>query len=432
MMKKLPEIFRYLKNELQNPFTLSLILIFLTLVLLLPTSSFESDLMVYVDWINTIRNLGVANIYLQQVNYFPIFIYILYLFNLIIGSTVVLVTKIYLIKIFILIFDIGSIWLVGKLLKKLKLSAFLSLLILFNPAFFYNSIFWGQIEAIYIFFIVASLLAAIYHHPNWSIILFLLALYTKLQAIIFLPIIVLILLPYYWKNKKLIFQALMVIIISHVIILFPYIVKGPLIYMYAHVLKSFNMFPFLSANAFNFWVLIMGQSQALTTDATKFLFLSYKAWGIIMFAVSSVVIMLPLFWDIVRKNVITKIVTKEFVKTVFLVCGLISLTFFFFNTEMHERYLQPSIVLIGIALLLKPSKILILSYALISIAFFFNLEYVLQHFKFDLNNSLLFNPQLISLMYLVVLILGIWELYKSRNDFVKKSYKKKLSQSKDS
>ena len=403
-----------LKKQLSNKFNLILFLIFLLAVIFLPKGGLQGDYEYYIRWIDWMRESGLANIYaMQEVNYFPIFLYILYFLSVVIRDLVVLAANIYLVKIFILAFDFAAIFLVGNLLKKLNKSPFLSFLILFNPAFFFNSLLWGQIEALYIFFIAAAFLAVIYKHTNLSVFCYVLAFYSKLQAIIFLPGLVLLLLPFYLRNRKLLLQTFGVAVATNVVLLLPFVLNGSLNQMYANVFSSIDMFAVLSNNAFNFWILFLGPFEAGSPDSAKLLFLSFKQWGMLLFALSSFIILLPLLIRLLKKEKIAQKLAAGFISLVFLINGLISLVFFFFNTQMHERYLQPTILFFWISLILKPSKLLAVIYGLTSVAFVLNLERVIKYFNLGIYDTILFSSRISALMFLVALILGLYYVIKN-------------------
>lgn len=64
-----------------------------------------------------------------------------------------------------------------------------SSLVLFNPAFFYNSAYWGQIEALPIMFLVLGLYIFYQKRPVLSSLCFMLAFISKQSSIIFIPIL---------------------------------------------------------------------------------------------------------------------------------------------------------------------------------------------------------------------------------------------------
>jgi len=398
---------------------LIIFLVLLTFLIILPKGGLQGDLEYWIRWVNWIKELGLAQVYsMSEVNYFPIYLYFLGIFGLVVQEGSLVVANIYLIKVIFIIFDVASIALLGYLLKKQGKSPYLSLLVLFNLAFFYNSMLFGQIEAFYIFFVMAALIAALYKHPHISVICYTLAFYSKLQAIVFLPSVILLLLPYYFKNKRLLLPSVAAVILTHFVLLFPWIIQGTWPQMFANVFHSVDLFPVLSMNAFNFWLLLLSGASSITPDSTRFLFLSYKYWGVLLFCLVSAVILIPYLADIVKKHFgkvpTTFLNSGDYLKNVFLVNALIALAFFYFNTQMHERYIQPMILFMGTAVLLKPSKPLIAAYLLGSLAFILNMERVLQYFNLSDYHALYFSSRLIALMFLFTLILGLRELYYRR------------------
>ena len=399
---------------------LIIFLVLLTFIITLPKGGLQGDLEYWIRWVKWIKELGLTQVYsIQEVNYFPIYLYFLGLFGLIVQEGSLVVANIYLIKIIFIIFDVASIALLGYLLKKQGKSPYLSFLVMFNLAYFYNSVLFGQIEAFYVFFVMAAILAALFKHPHISVICYTLAFYSKLQAIIFLPSVILLLLPFYLKNKKVILTSVVAVFLTHLVLLLPWIIQGTWPQMFANVFHSVDLFPVISMNAFNFWLLLLSGAKAITPDSTRFLFLSYKIWGVLLFCLVSAVILFPFITDLIKKHfgkVKTALLNSDdYLKNVFLVNALIALAFFYFNTQMHERYVQPMILFLGTAMLLKPSKLLISAYLLGSAAFVLNLERVLQYFNFSDYNALYFSSRLIALMFLVTLVLGLRELYKYRN-----------------
>src|SRR3990167_5835544 len=86
-------------------------------------------------------------------------------------------------KVWAIAADVGIAWLIYITTRKRWLAA----LVLFNPAFFYNSASWGQIESVPVFFLVAAFLT---RRPILSATSFILALLTKQSSIIFIPLYV--------------------------------------------------------------------------------------------------------------------------------------------------------------------------------------------------------------------------------------------------
>jgi Gpi18-like mannosyltransferase len=298
---------------------------------------------------------------------------------------------------------------------------------LLNPAFFYDSWIWGQIESIYFFFTFAAILAAVYKHSNLSLILYTLAFYSKLQAVIFLPGLILLLLPQLTKNHKLILSGILSVLATHLLMFFPFILVGQIGAMYKNVMASVDYMPFVTANAYNFWVLVFGGEINFTSDKNMLFFLTYKTWGLLLFCSASALVLWKSFWSWVKKPRTIPEVNLEYVYKVLLVTGLIAIVFYYFPTQMHERYLQPAIFLFGTIFLLKPGKITGLMYLLISIAYFFNLERLMHYLNLPALAYKLMSSRLLSIMFTAVLLQAFYLLYQTEITQVLSKFKKQLT-----
>ena len=104
-------------------------------------------------------------------------------------------------------------------------------------------------------------------------------------------------------------------------------------------------------NAYNFWLFFFPKDFMTTSDTLKFMGLTLKSWGLIMFFTLSLVALLPLL-----KSSLYKLLKKEGIalpqSKIFIIAALIALFFFFFNTQMHERYSHPAILFLAVYALL--------------------------------------------------------------------------------
>jgi len=263
--------------------------------------------------------------------------------------------------------DLGIAWLVylfgGKLLgKKASLwPKILAGLVLFNPAFFYNSAFWGQIEAIPIFFLLASFYWLFFRKKEFlPVVFFSLALLTKQTAIIFVPLFAL----GYWQKfgLKKAFSGLLVFLLFFYLLFLPFFKQGNLLSFpfstYWEKIQSGSGSDYVTDHAFNFWVLISGLGKI--SDAKPFwLGIPFRAWGYLFFLIA----MITIFGRLCFK----KGKPKDFL----FAAGLIPFAAFLFLTRMHERYLQP--VLPFLLLLVPKNKIYSFSFFFVSCFYLFNL-----------------------------------------------------------
>ena len=135
-------------------------------------------------------------------------------------------------------------------------------------------------------------------------------------------------------------------------------------------------------------------------DSHTFLGISYKSWSLFMFFTTSGIALLPLaklgYLSIVNRTELNVPLDK-----ILIVCTIIPLLFFYFNTQMHERYTHPAFIFL-IAYSLRKKKPLI---AIVGcLAYFLNLEDVLRFMKLDNYGTLIFNRDFISSLYLITII----------------------------
>src|SRR5690606_35429708 len=91
--------------------------------------------------------------------------------------------------------------------------------------------------------------------------------------------------------------------------------------------------------------------------------------------------------------------------------ALIALAFFYFNTQMHERYSHPTFIFL-IALVVNNWK-MIFPYVLFSFSYFMNMEFVLRVMNWDnYDTTLLFNRTLIAAVYGILILYLLFFLYK--------------------
>lgn len=249
-----------------------------------------------------------------------------------------------------------------KLLKKKSRKSQLvtSTAILFNPAFFYTSALWGQIESIPILLILLSFYCLLYT-PFYlvSFILMTLAILTKQSALIFIPIFFVAFLKKYDFSKFI--KSLFVSLLLFWLLFFPFFKKGNLLIfpfqIYWQKIASVSSLPFLSNHAANFWAFV-SQWQNIA-DKNIFLGVSFHTWGFLLMGIFSILI---LYRAMVSKFDDYKII---------FAAALLAMTGFMFLTRIHERHIQqvlPFILLLGI-LKKKYMKI----YIILSAVYLFNL-----------------------------------------------------------
>jgi Gpi18-like mannosyltransferase len=385
-------------------FFLFFIVSFIAFCFVVPDSGYDKYF--WISWSKGIAEQGLGSIYSNpEVNNFPLILYLLKAFTLFFSAAQIDVFSINYLKCFALIFDFATLAIIVSLLKKNNINLLLCFVFLLNPAFWYNTIIWGQVDSVHTFFVFVSVLFAINKKPLPALVIMLLAVNTKVQAVVFLPVIL------FFTTETLralrftkALSAIFVLLFIQLIIFLPFIVSGNFSQtIHSLINSSIDFYPTLSRNAYNLWYLFFADPLN-TSDQLAFL-LPLKLWGIVLFVLFYAAV---LFLFMKSKKGLTEI---------FLALALISLGFFFFNTQMHERYVHPVILFAGLyAVFSKRYLILIIS----SFAYLLNLEAVMQMFSYFDNEIfgfiinykgwLIFNPVFISLLFLSAIVIGIIDL----------------------
>ncbi|MFT5383003.1 MAG: hypothetical protein ACI81W_000399, partial [Saprospiraceae bacterium] len=193
------------------------------------------------------------------------------------------------------------------------------------------------------------------------------------------------------------------------IILLPFILHGTLGSWYQVMTSLVDQYTNVSLNAFNIWHLFLpGEIPLITKDYQAFWFgMTYKNWGLLFFFVFSFIALLPLFLKSLHYSIQQTDLDQNFKKLVFLSAFLCVLSFFFFNTQMHERYSHPAMLMAFLYGILSRNYWL---YAITSIAYFLNLERTLRFFDLSYGTFIFLKPFIASL-FLLALGIGIWQLY---------------------
>ena len=139
-----------------------------------------------------------------------------------------------------------------------------------------------------------------------------------------------------------------------------------------------------------------------------------------MFFATSFIALLPLLrstLDTVRTgNSELHKFTRE---RLWLICALVITLFYFFNTQMHERYVHPAFIFI-IAYAFYTRKVFPL--ILFSVAYFLTLEDFLRYLELPNYETLIFNDMFIAWLYAVIIVYLFVMLF--RRPQVSKAYNK--------
>ncbi len=396
------------------------LLVFVLLCLLLPPAGFF-DTSFWHSWSVEMKITGLGHAYtIEDLNYNPLYLYVIRGYSAMYATSDQQLANITLLKVFTLVFDVGAIMLLMYWVNKYGGNFFLAFYILLNIGYLYNTLYWGQIDAIHTTFIFGAFIAAFEQRLGLSVLLFVLALNTKTQSILFIPPLGMLWLPLLKGQLRQVLVAVAMAVVLQVLILMPFITNGTTGAVWHNLTGVVDYNPYVSMHAFNFWYLFLWETiepPRHVPDAWLVGPLSYKNWGFLLFCLFSFIALLPMFLSMLVKLFKQQRFTFDDAPNFFLAATLISILFFYFPTQMHERYSHPALLFSGVYFVLTRRWWLLLP---ISYAYLMNLEALDKCFKLQNYNTLIFDARLIAGLYTFALIAGIFMLYKEaavRHDF---------------
>ncbi len=215
--------------------------------------------------------------------------------------------------------DIG----IGYLIFKITKNKLFAILYLFNPAVFYVSAVWGQIESLPIFFLILSysLLPRRYYLSHLA---FILAVLSKQTALWLLPIFLII----WWKqgSLKLLLQGLTLQAVFFFALYLPFALPPAAIASYLATLSGSSTL--IADKAGNLWYWLF--AGARVEDSLPFLGLTIRLWSLVLLTLSFLFICFRLWRRYSREAAANSLFW-------------FSLVAFFLQTRVHDRHLAPAL-----------------------------------------------------------------------------------------
>ncbi|GAB3834524.1 hypothetical protein [Hymenobacter jeollabukensis] len=386
-------------------------LLFGLLLALGGSTAHEGDRAAWLAWATHIFRHGLGNAYaLPSLDYNPLYHYILWLFGRLAGSAEAIGAYSHGLKAFTLLFDFAGALLAASWLRGGWQRFLGSLWLLLNVGYLYNTLVWQQVDAIFTTLSFAAVVLALRQRPGLSLVLYVLALNAKLQAIVFLPLLGLLWLPLGRLAPRQLLLGLGTAAAVQLALLAPFIWGGAQNYLPRILAINFtavSLYPYTTVNAFNVWTLLMPDALFWVPDTLRKFGLSYRQWGLLAFGAGSALALVPvalLAWQRLRRR---SALGPAEAPLVLLVGGLLPLVFCFFNTEMHERYWHPAVLFLGAYALLSRRW---WPYALVSVGHWLNLRTMFRHYHHQ-PTWLVQHPQLVAGLFALGLLTGFYCLY---------------------
>jgi Gpi18-like mannosyltransferase len=359
----------------------------------------QYDRQCWFNWSLYMFHQGLSNVYDTDTNYLPLYQYAMYLYAKICGGAEAIFANLSYMRLFTLAFDWLGFWYVYLWTEK-KIPYYVLILIgTINLGHSYNTLLWGQVDGISSTLVFISIYYGHFRKSVLSTLFFVLAVNMKLQSAIFLPLWGYFYLSRLLETKRINYLVFPLLAAAglQLIILLPFINKLPRIWHV--VVESFGKFPVVSMGAFNFWHLTLGDKVWTLPDGNSFLLnLTYKQTGLILFFLVCATAMIPLLMDLYKKLRQQRSEGIDRVQT-WCVAGITALAFFYFPTEMHERYSHPAFLFIMAYSVYQKDYF---PYLLFSLAYFVNLECIIHAFWLS-NDGFLFDTATVGGEYAIIL-----------------------------
>lgn len=206
-----------------------------------------------------------------------------------------------------------------------------AIIVLFHPILIITSAGWGQIDSLPVIFLVLMLFALEQKNRLLATLWFTIACLFKLQSVALFPLLLLSWFkqsgdsPRFWPF----FIKIFTVVITTVIALtLPFLVTGQWLTLWHVLTSSVGRYNHLSMNAWNFWWLL--GSPALP-DTTRWFGLPLRLYGLVLYLSALI-------------SLVKTIKPFASWQRLWGTAALLSLAFFLFPTEMHERYFFPFII----------------------------------------------------------------------------------------
>lgn len=334
---------------------LSVILFIIKVSLSVLIKGYESDLACFAGWSDTVYKYGMNGFYQNAgfADYPPGYMYILYALafvkNIFAVDSSSVVYNI-LLKFPAITADILCAILIYAFAHKKtseSKSIALSLVFAINPMVILNSSWWGQVDSVFTFFILAALICLYENKCEFSAVLYAFALLVKPQALIIFPvylfyIYVLIKEQQFNGIKRTLTSVLFGCIVFFTFVL-PFSGDRPISWIFELYKNTLGSYEYASLNAPNFFSLFGGNAVGVYE---KFFIASYNVWSWI-FIILIVILSGFIYF---KKGGIFPCAAVLFSGT------------YTFAAKMHERYLFPALAMILMCYICENRKKLLYSF----------------------------------------------------------------------
>ena len=248
---------------------------------------------------------------------------------------------------------------------------------LLSPLSLIDGAWWGQVDALGVCIFLGALLLAITRKPFLAGTIFMLAMMTKLQNMIYGPVFFL----FIWQSLGFggLLQAIGGALVGFVGLNIEFFLTQNADRVFASLTENYDYFPWMSLNAYNLWWIVTYGRGMVTSDKLSIIgIVNAKTIGLLIFSSFYLFAVLRQYVNGIQTS--TKLTIKNMLESLIIV----NAAFFLFQTQSHDRYAFP----LSVFLLLwapfyiagttqfvqRRFKIMSWMYAIYTIFYFYNLH----------------------------------------------------------
>lgn len=268
-----------------------------------------------------------------------------------------------------------------------KLFFILAVLYLLNPISIMDGAWWGQVDSLGVIFFLLSFVAVARKKLILAGFIFMLAMMTKLQNMIYGPL----LFTFIWQQYG--FSSLLLALIGAVTgfigLNIEFFFSNNRSRIVASLIDNYDYFPYMSLHAYNmWWIFAKGDGMGVSDKLLTLGIINAQRLGVMLFSASYLLAVTSIIFPSIAtmflriKNTITQISSDSFLDVsntfrFFIGLCIVNAGFFLLLTQSHERYAFPLFVfLLFLIPFLEGKKrtLFILAYITLSILYFYNLH----------------------------------------------------------
>jgi Gpi18-like mannosyltransferase len=205
------------------------------------------------------------------------------------------------------------------------------------PASWLDSAVWGQTDSFYSLLLLAAFAAIGFRRGVLAGVAVGLAVTAKFQVVAFLPLIAVLAASI---DRRMFVKGFVASIVTVLAVFAPFIIAGKM----GNIIREYSQAPgsyqLLSVDAFNFWHLLFGEAASATSNLDTFAGLTFRTWGTAAYLLALAMILV-----VGSRAVRNALDDRQRVEAALASAAMTSLAFFWFPTEIHERYLFPFLAL---------------------------------------------------------------------------------------